>query len=403
MIFLRSILFLTLVGTASVFAQADYAQPGPYPVRDFLYRAPAGTNPNYSALVYYPAEASTPDRAAAAAAPMPVIVFGHGFLSPPELYRATCRHLASWGFAVIAPRTALELFPSHAAYAADLRASATVLFELGADPSSPLFQQVDTSGVGFTGHSMGGGASLLAAAGDPRTRAVAVLAAADTRPSAIDAAVVINVPVLYITGSQDTFTPNPFHTRPMFDNTAHAAWMDIRGGFHCGFILAPLPEAVCDSGAITRTAQLAITHRLMTAYFLSRFRGDTTGWNEIWGPTPDLDRQLTVRRTPIADLNTAASSLAVPTGTAASIPVTIVNRSSANRTMTLAVDHAPFPASVSPTSLEVSPGQTGTFTVTFNAPPSGTPRRGVALLQAYDVTDPSDGGDYTWLRLRRGR
>lgn len=392
---IKALLLLLLAATATAQAQPDYSQSGPYPVSDFLYAAPAGTNADYSALVYYPTDAT--------AAPLPVIVFGHGFLSPPELYRATCRHLASWGFAVIAPRTALELFPSHAAYAADLRASATVLFDLGNDPASPLYQRIDASGVGFTGHSMGGGASLLAAAGDPRTRAVAVLAAADTRPSAIDAAVNIDVPVLYITGSQDTFTPNPFHTRPMFDNTAHAAWMDIRGGFHCGFILAPLPEAVCDAGSIPRTEQLAITHRLLTAYFLSRFRGDTTGWNEIWGPTADLNRQLTVRRTPIAEIRTAAPSLVVPAGSDRPITVAVANRSTTPRTLAVAVDHTPFTATVSPSILVVPPGQEGTFTVSFAAPSSGNPRRGVALLRTFDADDPSDGGDYAWLRLRRGR
>ncbi|HMO04942.1 MAG TPA: dienelactone hydrolase family protein [Kiritimatiellia bacterium] len=399
---LRVWLFLGVSVPITALAQPDVGLTGPYPVREFLYTAPAGTNPAYSALVYYPAEPNDPARAAAAAAPMPVIVFGHGFLSPPELYRATCRHLASWGFAVIAPRTALELFPSHAAYAADLRASATVLMELGADPASPLFQRVDTSGAGFTGHSMGGGASLLAAAEDPRTRAVAVLAAAETRPSAIEAAVNIEVPVLYITGSHDTFTPNPFHTRPMMANTAHAAWMDIRGGFHCGFILVPLPQAVCDAGSITRTEQLAITHRLLTAYFLSRFRGDTTGWNEIWGPTPDLDRALTVRRTPIADLRTA-TSIAIPAGSAQAIPVTVVNRSATERTLTVAVDPTPFVATVTPPSLAVPPGQEGRFTVTFTAPGNGGTRRGVALLRTWDVDDPSDGGDYGWLRVRRSR
>lgn len=400
---LKVCLFLLLLAAAASYSHADYGQAGPYPVREFLFAEPVGTNPAYSALIFYPTEPNDPARAAAAAAPMPVLVFGHGFLSPPELYRVTCRHLASWGFAVIAPRTALELFPSHAAYAEDLRASATVLMNLGDDPSSPLYQRVDPAGVGFTGHSMGGGASLLAAAGDPRTRAVAVLAAAETRPSAIDAAVNVDVPILYITGSHDTFTPNPFHTRPMFNNTAHAAWMDIEGGFHCGFILAPLPEAVCDAGSIKRTEQLAITHRLLTAYFLSRFRGDTTGWNEVWGPTPDLDRQLAVRRTPITDLRTASPALAVPAGTEKAIPVTVANRSATTRTFTVAVDHAPFAAAVSPSSLVVAPGQEGVFTVSFTAPATGGTRRGFALLRAWDVHDPSDGGDYRWLRVRRSR
>jgi dienelactone hydrolase len=68
-----------------------------------------------------------------------------------------------------------------------MRHCLTYLEEQNADPASWLFGQVATAQFGVSGHSMGGGASILAAAADARIKAVANLAAAETNPSAIQA------------------------------------------------------------------------------------------------------------------------------------------------------------------------------------------------------------------------
>ncbi|MHC4834329.1 MAG: alpha/beta hydrolase, partial [Planctomycetota bacterium] len=56
----------------------------------------------------------------ASGGPYPVFSFGHGFLTPVSRYDSTLDHLATHGFLVIASRSGGELFPSHAAFAADL-------------------------------------------------------------------------------------------------------------------------------------------------------------------------------------------------------------------------------------------------------------------------------------------
>jgi len=389
---LRVLLLLPLLSTATR-AATDYSAPGPYSVDESRITVTRTNQTTFEALVYFPADATLPS----------VIGFAHGFLSPPELYRATCRHLASWGFAVTAPRSGLEPFPDHSQYADDLNAATARLIQLGRDPSSPFFQRLSEGSVGLTGHSMGGGATLLAAARVTSVVAVAAIAAAETRPSAIEQTVNIATPVLYITGSEDSFVPNPRHTGPMFRNTRIAAWFDIRGGYHCGFIRPKLPEAVCDEGSISRFQQLAVTHRLLTAYFLQRMRGDEAAWNEIWGPTPDFNPQLTVRRSPIADLSLTSPRLTVAPGTARSVNATSVNLSPNTRSLAIAVDHSPFPVMVTPDRIVVNPGTPANFNLTFTAPATGGPRRGVALIRTFDPDKPEDGGAYQWLLMQRGR
>jgi dienelactone hydrolase len=168
--------------------QTDYAAHGAYRAgrRRVTVRHP--NNTTFTAQLYYPATATgdnTPYDGSGA--PYPAVSFGHGFLQPPERYRSILEHLATWGYLTIATESGLELFPNHRAYAEDMRHCLTYLEEQNADPASWLFGQVATAQFGVSGHSMGGGASILAAAADARIKAVANLAAAETNPSAIQA------------------------------------------------------------------------------------------------------------------------------------------------------------------------------------------------------------------------
>lgn len=382
-----------------VLAGPDYSAPGPYPVGESRITVTRTNQTTFEALVYFPADAAHPALVTSEARPFPVIGFAHGFLSPPELYRTTSRHLASWGFVVSAPRSGLEPFPDHSQFADDLNASTERLIQLGRDPSSSFYERLNEGRIGLTGHSMGGGATLLAAARATSVVAVAAIAAAETRPSAIEQTANIATPILYITGSEDSFVPNPFHTGPMFRNTRIAAWFDIRGGYHCGFIRPKLPEAVCDEGSISRFQQLAITHRLLTAYFLQRMNGDAAAWNEIWGPTPDFNPQLAVRRSPIADVHLSTRRLTVKTGAPNVITATVNNLTPSTRNLTVAVDHSPLAVTITPDRHTVAPGTSAEFTLVFTTPPANEPRRGAALIRTVDPYRPEDGGAYQWLLL----
>ncbi len=384
LIFLAS--FLLIQSSASL-----VADPGP---GRSTVRVERQDGSAFDALLYTPAMESTSG--------WPVVVFAHGFLSPPELYRATCDHFARAGYVVIAPRSALEFFPSHADYARDLSDCLTWILQAHGDPASPLFGRIKLGAYGLTGHSMGGGASLLAASADPRFIAIAPMAAAETRPSAIDAVAGITAPILFITGSDDSFVPNPFHTRPMFDQAvAPTVWIDIKGAYHCGFILVKLPEAVCDEGSISRQEQLSIVHPLLISFFDLNLRKDRASWNAIWGPAADLDSRLTVRKKSTAALSPERTFLVTRSGSTSTFTVNLTNTGTAPRRYDLSALIAAGSASLQPTQTEIlQPGQRFPVTVSVTQPSRRLLRKNLAQVLAIPSDDPGQGGDYAWSLIR---
>ena len=285
---------------SSVRAQ-DLSQPGPRTPaqRDVTVVRSNGTT--FTATVHYPAvavQAGSPVDAANG--PYPIIAFGHGFVSPVTLYASTGAHLASWGFIVLLPQTQGSLFPSHAQFAADLRSSLDWMAGQGSAAGSPWAGAADGARRGVMGHSMGGGCALLAADADPAIRCAVPLAAAETNPSSTAACSGTRCATRIIVGSQDTIVA-PTTNAPMFANLAGPAQLvTITGGSHCGFIDSSI--AFCDSGSISRAAQLAIVRREATEFLLLYLRDDATRWGEVWNapapadgvvqqarPTPDLD------------------------------------------------------------------------------------------------------------------
>ncbi len=272
----------------------DYSAPGPHAVGTRTVTVAVAPGRSYQATLYYPAVAPGGANAPLdpSSAPYPAISFGHGFLQAVSSYASTLSHLASWGFIVIAPASESGLFPSHSQFADDLRDCLTWLTWENLNPSSFLFLGVDTNNFGVSGHSMGGGASLLAAERDDRILAVSNLAAAETTPSAIAASALITRPVQLIAGSQDGITPPANHQLPMYAaaNPPRQVPMLV-GGWHCGFQDSSFPIG-CDNGSLPRAEQLALTRRLLTTWFLLYLRADTARWYEVWGPLPRQDTQV---------------------------------------------------------------------------------------------------------------
>jgi dienelactone hydrolase len=242
---------------------------------------------SFEARLHYPVPGSSSD---AGGEPAPVVAFGHGYQTSVELYAETLDHLASWGIVVIAPRSGGELFPSHQAFADDLRhALDWVVSE--ADGSDWPAGAVDSAARGVVGHSMGGGAAVLAAAGDPTIRAVATLAAAETDPSAIEAASRLAVPSLFVAAADDTITPVAAHQRPMFEATRwdRAQLRTIAGGGHCGFLDSEtlLLRLVCGETAIERGEQLATTRAVLTAWLRHELADDEALADLAWPAASD--------------------------------------------------------------------------------------------------------------------
>ena len=133
-------------------------------------------------------------------APYPLIVFGHGYSTQPDAYMSTLQHLASWGHIVVAPEVPAV---HHLRFANDLSMTVSHMEREHERPSGQFYQQVDLAHVGAFGHTVGAGCLLLAAAKDPRVKAMVLLSPLDTMPSSVQAAKEIRVPISLVVAKDE--------------------------------------------------------------------------------------------------------------------------------------------------------------------------------------------------------
>ena len=152
------------------------------------------------------------------------------------------------------------LLPDHQQFGLDLAFLIRRLEIEGESPASPFYARI--AGLSCVmGHSMGGGASFLAAASDPEIDAIANLAAAETNPSAIAAGQGLTIPALLFSGSVDCVTPPLQHQIPMYNALASECkfLLTITGASHCQFaeynFACNLGEFACDDPTVSRAAQ----------------------------------------------------------------------------------------------------------------------------------------------------
>jgi pimeloyl-ACP methyl ester carboxylesterase len=235
--------------------------------------------------IYYPAD--TPGEDVPVAGPpgtrFPLLSFGHGYLMEWTAYENVWTPLVETGYVMALPRTEGNLFPDHEQLAIDLVFVIEQLQLAGQQPSSIFFDRIAAT-AGVMGHSMGGGASLLAAALGAQIDVVANLAAAETNPSAIAAAATITQPALLFSGSNDCVTPPPDHQIPMYDalESSCKTWIGIDGGSHCQFaqpnFLCELGEAACTPPAIPRAEQHALVTQFVSPWLDAFLKADASAW-----------------------------------------------------------------------------------------------------------------------------
>ncbi|MFO0828966.1 MAG: hypothetical protein U0572_12565 [Phycisphaerales bacterium] len=328
-----------LVALCSCVALADDpSAPGPFQAgrKDVTVTRPNGST--FTATLHYPATApgvNTPFDPTGG--PYPIVSFGHGFLQPVTQYQSTLGHLASHGYFAIASQSQGSIFPSHAAFAADMRSCLDWVIGQGG-AGGAYAGSVASDRVAFSGHSMGGGCALLAAKDDPRERAVVTLAVADTNPSSIAAAASVASATRLIVGSQDTIVPPASTAAPMYANLPGPRQLaTIVGGFHCGFTDGDF--AFCDSGSITRAEQLAKTRALMTRFLDLHLRFDAPGvqdeWSGVWGPTSPAVEGVTLALDPGVTVVPATATVSGPAGGTGSVEVIVTNADPAPRAFDL--------------------------------------------------------------------
>lgn len=102
--------------------------------------------------IWYPADIGTGNTR------YPIITWGDGTLAHPREYDYLLRHLASWGFVVIAPDL------TSTGTGVQMLDAVAYLTQQNGDPASEFYGKLDTDKVGAMGHSQGGLGTLNAAA-----------------------------------------------------------------------------------------------------------------------------------------------------------------------------------------------------------------------------------------------
>jgi len=222
--------------------------------------------------IYYPAlQAGTNVPVAGGAnTRFPVISFGHGFVMSVDAYANVRNMLVPEGYIIALPKTESSFSPSHANFGRDLSFVIDTITKLNEINNSIFFSKVDNMNC-VMGHSMGGGAAHLAAAGNTKIKAIATLAAAETNPSAIGAAGTLQIPALVFAGSNDCVTPPANHQTLIYNalNSSCKTYITIKGGSHCQMAESNFNcnfgEATCSPApSITRAQQ----HTVIKSYLI---------------------------------------------------------------------------------------------------------------------------------------
>ena len=185
--------------------------------------------------IFYPTSSAGQNVPIASGA-FPVLIFGHGFVMGYDSYENFNDEFVPQGYILVFPTTEGGLSPDHLDFGKDLAFLVQAMQNENSNMNS-IFNGAVMNKTALMGHSMGGGASVLAAEIDTLATTLVNFAAAETNPSAITAAASVTIPALLLSGSEDCVTAPATNQIAMYnallsDCKTH---ISITGGGHCYF------------------------------------------------------------------------------------------------------------------------------------------------------------------------
>lgn len=253
------VLFAMMFAATKMFAQHQIGHT------QITFTDPARGNRAIQTEIYYPAS-TTGDDVSMVAGQYPVIVFGHGFVMAWSAYENLWQSYVPRGYIMMFPRTEGSLTGTdHQQFGWDLQ------FLVGAiqsenNLSSSIFFNGVAPETALMGHSMGGGASFLAADslcsnGNTNLKTLVGYAPAESSTngvSSINSALSVTVPSVVFSGSNDGVTPAVDHHTPMYNNLVSSCktFINVLGGGHCYFANT---NTNCDFGESTSSTGISIT------------------------------------------------------------------------------------------------------------------------------------------------
>jgi len=269
---------LAILVAAAAPAQ-DFSAAGPYADTFRVMDIPGTTETMRNSRVYYPDSSGV---FPGSAAPAPIAVFGHGWQMGIDRYYSYAAHLASWGFVCVLPTISNPILdPEHDKRARLMSDAARFVGTLDTVPLDPFFGKLDREKWGFTGHSMGGSISMLAAdtlqLGDTLRCAVGI-ACPQTTPPTHSAHIL--VPKLLMPGGVDNIAPWAGVRSAFWADAPPPGTFAVIGGANHGYVMDY--SYFWENGGtatITRAEQQRITRRHLTAFFERYLHGDSSDWN----------------------------------------------------------------------------------------------------------------------------
>lgn len=201
---------ISLVALAFVFLTACDPIEQKYLARgSFTTAVIQNTGPDGAYTIYYPTELGQGGQKHA------IVTWGNGTYGFPAVY-AILGHWASHGMVVIASN---DLFVT----AEQMTAGIDYMLAQNTDPQSLFFDQLDTSAIGASGHSRGGGRSIDVG-NDPRVSCIAPI-----EPSAGNAAGLV-AEMFVVAGENDTSITPAFVQESAYDPSPVPTIYGVLGG-----------------------------------------------------------------------------------------------------------------------------------------------------------------------------
>ena len=243
-------------------------------------------NRNITTEIYYPSDTNG-DNVPISIGNFPIIVFGHGFLISWDSYNNFWNSLVPEGYILCFPTTEMGFAPNHQFFGEDLSFIASKM-QMESQNSSSIFYNSVLPKTGILGHSMGGGASFLAAENNPNINTLVNFAAAETNPSAIAAASNITIPSLIFSGEDDCVAPPINHQNILFDslNSNCKTQINIINGGHCYFanenVLCSFGESSCNPNLnILRSEQQSVTNDFLKIWLNFSLKSDQNSFSNF--------------------------------------------------------------------------------------------------------------------------
>ena len=278
------------IAQASIRIVADLTPPDPvYGVgtHDITYVDPSRDNRSVTSRIRYPAAWSGPDAPIAGGdgVRFPVVVFGHGWLTPISDYTYLWNQVVPAGYIMIMVDTEGGVNPDQDQFARDEAFVVDSFRQENANPASFFHGRV-ADACATSGHSMGGGAAVVAVQYSANIDTIVTLAAAQNSAPVIEKAASVTQPTLVLAGASDCMAVPDEHSIPMYQAMPSVCkyFVSIVRGSHCQFCEDSTNCKIAQTGLcfgrsyVDRGTQEALTGSIMIHWLDAKLKGRQSRW-----------------------------------------------------------------------------------------------------------------------------